>query len=128
MTCCSLSHNGARYGGGVYLNYGGTLNSCVLSENAAIMDSGGADLDHGGTLNNCTVTKNSAGIYGGGSRLVLGGEINNCIVYANKAQGVTVSGFPDAPLVNVMELAEIKSIPQLLTPSMSGSITVPSVV
>jgi len=64
-------------GGG---SYSGTLTSCILTENAAVLG-GGAYI---GTLNNCILVSNSASSFGGGgysNRLVL-----NCTVIGNTAQ------------------------------------------
>ena len=54
------------YGGGVYCNYGGTVNNCTMITNSvAAPAGGGAYCYYGGTLNNCTITTNSASGRGG---------------------------------------------------------------
>ncbi|MCL1920606.1 MAG: hypothetical protein FWG50_05935 [Kiritimatiellaeota bacterium] len=63
-------------GGG---SYGGTLNHCVLTDNAAEWG-GGA---YGGTLNHCTLTDNWAD-FGGGAYL---SELANCTLTGNEAGG-----------------------------------------
>jgi hypothetical protein len=70
----SIAQN-PQIGGG---SYGGTLNNCTLSGNAAIWVGGGS---YGGTLNNCTLSSNTAS-YGGGSSL---GKLNNCTLSGNSA-------------------------------------------
>ncbi|MCL1920724.1 MAG: hypothetical protein FWG50_06555 [Kiritimatiellaeota bacterium] len=69
----TLTNGEADYGGGAY---GGTLNNCVLTGNAANHYGGGAAEC---TLNNCTLSGNSA-FYGGGAG---GGELNNCTLAGN---------------------------------------------
>jgi len=71
---CSLTDNAANYYGGG--SYGGTLNNSTLTDNST--EYGGASSYS--TLNNCTLADNSAYYYGGGAYY---GTLNNCIVWDN---------------------------------------------
>ncbi len=69
-------------GGGVLLDYGGTLNNCMIISNSAVAG-GGAHLASGGTLNNCMLSDNLANVYGAGAFLGPGGSLNNCTLRGN---------------------------------------------
>ena len=72
---CILTNNSAFDGGGAW---GGQLNNCALTDNAAEQFGGGAA---NGTLSHCTVTANAAAEGGGTAHSTL----NNSIVYYNHA-------------------------------------------
>jgi hypothetical protein len=92
LTGFTLAHGNATQGGG---SYGGTLNNCTLSNNAAVGMIGtiGGSAHGGGaiyaTLNNCILSGNSASsIYindrsGGGVYVC---TLNNCALSGNSAQ------------------------------------------
>ena len=72
----TLTNGYAGYGGGVWCEPGGVVSNCILTANMCLYGGGGA---YGGTLNNCTLTDNAAD-YGGGS---FGGTLNNCTLTGN---------------------------------------------
>ncbi|MFH0879558.1 MAG: IPT/TIG domain-containing protein, partial [Lentisphaerota bacterium] len=87
--CVLINNQAYSYGGGAHLNYGGTLNNCLLRGNSADY-CGGAGLNYGGTLNNCTVYGNTGAGSGapeisGGVTLLGSGTLNNCIVWGNSS-------------------------------------------
>ncbi len=78
---CVFTGNKAGWGGGGAS--GGTLTSCILSNNFAFSGSGGGAL--GGILNSCTLSYNqvsSQGLFGGGAA---GSTLNNCVLNNNSS-------------------------------------------
>ena len=96
-------------GGGVYYDFGGTVQNCTISGNSASEDGGGVNCC-GGTVKNCTISGNSArngggaGCYGGSSIVkdctisknfaFLGsavfcnyGTVQNCTIITNTTTG-----------------------------------------
>ena len=81
----SALHNNSSYwnGGGIYLNGGGSIARCVLTNNAS-GQGGGIAVFGGADVSNCTVRGNSA-TSGGGIQCMLGGRIRNSHVIGNVA-------------------------------------------
>lgn len=90
---CVIESNTANKGAGAYLYRGGSLLDCAIRDNAAHMIGGGAVCDGGGTLVNCTITGNTA-TNGGGVFIDQGGALTACLVEDNRAdwQGGGVCG------------------------------------
>lgn len=87
LTNCTLSGNGARWGGG---SYECTLNRCVIAGNYASLRGGGNSY---GTLNNCLLFDNAVynskvGTLSGSGGGSYGGTFNNCTIVGN---GVYIS-------------------------------------
>lgn len=82
---CTLTDNASdNQGGGAYFYAGGTLSNCRLIGNSCGNRGGAVSCSEGGTLNNCTLVGNSATHYGGGV-YADEGTLNNCIVWGNSA-------------------------------------------
>jgi parallel beta-helix repeat protein len=93
MNDCTVTHNSARFGGGVVAGFKNgnfvsslTLNNCTISDNTATENGGGIEAVTSVTINNSTVTGNSAATtFGGG--IVLDFSTSTVVV-----SGSTVSG------------------------------------
>ena len=88
-----------RYGGGVYLYYGGLLDNCLIHHNSAQYGGGVLSCVPGSKARNCTMAKNTATQRGGGicvNGTAAGGEFVNCLVSDNTANNDQVlEGKPD---------------------------------
>lgn len=73
-------------GGGVYLNYGGVLNNCIISENSGDYCGGGVFFNYGGAINDSTISSNTAKRFGGGAYFSHGGSMSNCAISRNTAE------------------------------------------
>lgn len=76
-TLASGEANKDQGGGGVLLNYGGTVSNCVITSCSAKRHGGGIDLHHGGEVIDCEIRNNHSEVRGGG--LLLEG-MNSCII------------------------------------------------
>jgi len=75
---CVISDNSANNGGGVLCYYGGEVNHSTISDNSANYG-GGVLCYYGGVINNSTIGDNSA-VLGGGMYCYVGGTIHNSIL------------------------------------------------
>ncbi len=83
-TLATGEYNKERGGGGVLLNYGGTVSNCVITGCSASRYGGGADLHHGGEVIGCVIRNNHCDVDGGGV-LIEGGGVVDCDIYGNTA-------------------------------------------
>jgi len=78
-----------RLGGGAFLEGGGTLRNCIVSNNTVAAtpngDGGGVACLNGGVVHDCFITGNSAADDAGGLYLFKGGEAENCVIWDNIA-------------------------------------------
>lgn len=82
---CVMSNNSAyNGGGGVACNFGGLVLSCVINGNGVYEDGGGIYCHFGGVISNCTVINNNA-FNGGGVACHSGGTIKACLIAGNSA-------------------------------------------
>ena len=84
----------ATYGGGAYLDHGGTLEDCTVTDCAAVRG-GGVYFAGQGTAWNCEIRDNLAEASGGGARMQGGGAIYGSVLAENRAPfggGLYVSG------------------------------------
>ena len=72
-------------GGGVLLDYGGTVRRCIVTDSYAQNDGGGAVFFHGGAMENCLLCDNISGDSGGGAAYFYNGRMDNCSVAGNEA-------------------------------------------
>ena len=89
IECCIITDNAAQYGAGVYLYNGGLIrNSYVHGNWANGGHGGGVYCDNGGVVENCLIYDNSAqaGGNGGGVYCRNGGTLLNCTIAANWAE------------------------------------------
>jgi len=87
-----------NYGGGLFMQEGCVVESCVIVSNWADHIGGGVYLSGGGELNRSIVRGNATDVYGGGVGMS-GGSVNNCLVegnlhtlHPNDASGVYMEG------------------------------------
>ncbi|MFH0908505.1 MAG: Ig-like domain-containing protein [bacterium] len=82
---CIIYSNSASSGGGVYFEFAGCARNCLITHNTCEGYGGGVMCDMGGTVENCTIAYNSAGLYYAGSGIssMSGGRVRNTIVYFN---------------------------------------------
>ncbi len=81
----TLTGGYADTGAGAYLNYGGTLMACIVSNNVATDKAGGVFCYGGGTVQNCAIIDNTAGTRGGGVFCRYGGTLINCMIAGNSS-------------------------------------------
>jgi len=74
-----------KNGGGVFCNYGGTVQNCIISGNLAVSLGGGVHCYFGGMIKNCVVSGNSAE-QGGGVNCYYNGSIQNSNINGNSAE------------------------------------------
>jgi len=84
---CVISDNSANYGGGVLCYYGGEVNHSTISDNSANYG-GGVFCYYGGVINNSTISFSSANSGGGGMYFYVGGEVNNSTIGSNSSDSV----------------------------------------
>ncbi len=73
-------------GGGLKIDFYGTVSNCVITANKMPVNRRGAgiSLNMGGYVRNCQIVGNGANqLYGGGVYLCLGGLVENCVIEAN---------------------------------------------
>jgi len=93
---CTISNNQASYeGGGVYMN-GGTVRNCRLVHNLSYGTGGGAQTYQGSLILNCTLAENSAVGEGGGVHCYKGGDLKNTILYGNSTQATGDNWFNES--------------------------------
>ena len=86
LNCCGFIANRASYGGGMFINYRGSivLTSCIFNGNEATLGGGMLIYDSNATLINCTFKSNSASNFAGGIHNVMAATtLTNCILWAN---------------------------------------------
>ena len=87
MRNCRITKNkSALHGGGVFMYHSGTMENCLVAENAATNSAGGIWVDGGSLgvyINNCTITGNSAPDNGGLDYIASGATVINSIVWGN---------------------------------------------
>jgi len=83
--CVVRSCQADERGGGVYLRFAGTLVNCLIVANQTAYYGGGIFMEEGGFLQHCTVSGNTATYNGGGLYAWNGGHVHNSIVYFNTA-------------------------------------------
>ena len=85
--CHIINNVASNYGGGVAIQYGGTVSNSWIADNRAILGhGGGVHLDQGGRLVNCVVVGNRAQVNGGGVYNI-SGIMAHCTVVSNTAEG-----------------------------------------
>jgi len=97
VRCLRLSHSNAvaewltitagraSDGGGAYLDYGGTIRHCLVTNNTATDDGGGIYCYYGGTVEETRIAGNNASDVGGGLYFDRGGQGRNLLIYENYA-------------------------------------------
>ncbi|MBU0677149.1 MAG: hypothetical protein KJ626_03455 [Verrucomicrobia bacterium] len=83
--CTVGSCMASDYGAGVFVNYTGVVERCLIENNlCSSLDGGGVYLAHGGVLKESTVRNNQAR-FGGGVFCGTGGTVQNCLIERNHA-------------------------------------------
>jgi len=87
ITNCIICGNIANNGGGVYLTSGALYNS-IITNNQSLVYAGGVCVDGGGLVESCVIQGNLAtnsGMYGGGILLDAYSMMRNCLIASNQA-------------------------------------------
>jgi predicted outer membrane repeat protein len=85
QACLVVGNRAAKGGGGVLVRDGGIVQNCAVLDNDAGESGGGVYVLPGGVLRNSTVINNRSQMQGGGMLLEAGGVARNCIAYHNTA-------------------------------------------
>lgn len=82
---CIIEDCSANYGGGIRIRFLGTVENSILRRNNASVSGGGIQAAYGGTVRGVTLHNNTAVDKGGGIYCFDGGEITESTIYANQA-------------------------------------------
>ncbi len=82
IVCCC----GANSGGGIYLNYYGSVCSSIIRDNVAFNSGGGIYSKENSSINTCIISGNRAN-WGGGNTFEYGGTMDNSVVCNNLVTG-----------------------------------------
>ena len=85
---CVIQSNTATatgWGGGLAVDSGGNAYNCLIQGNTAFCGGGVACFYDGGVIHNCTIVDNHASSSAGGVRLHHGGNLYNSVIYFNAA-------------------------------------------
>ncbi len=86
---CIISNNTTRWedrgdGGGVFCGEDGLVRNCLIAENLADSDGGGVCCKDGGVVENCRIVGNECWDRAGGVYCGYGGIVQNCFVSGNE--------------------------------------------
>ena len=92
----TIRNGSGTAGGGVFLDRGGTVKNCLITNNTSSGNSGGVCLYLGGLVTNCVIEKNSGG--SGGGVMCSGGTVSHCTI-ADNTMSASHSGAGGVTLV-----------------------------